>query len=157
MLFRAGLVVALSSLAVLLGGISAAWRRACVHITRHVFHVTTLNLVHRMTPDFVARRHGWSLVLLFTSSLLALILLGWQLALVTLIATYASMEAVGFVFPSRSSAYYVDQIISDCKAMRSIALHFGDAEAARKHEIKLQLVLEAYGLDEKPLPAPTEA
>ena len=35
MLFRAGLVVALSSLAVLLGGISAAWRRACVHITRH--------------------------------------------------------------------------------------------------------------------------
>lgn len=157
MLFRAGLVVALSLFAILLGGLSAAWRRACVHITRHVFHIATLGLVHRMTPDFVARRHGWSLILLFTSSLLALFLLGWQLALVTLIATYAFMEAAGFVFPSRSSAYYVDQIISDCKAMRAIALHFGDSEVARKHEIKLQLVLEAYGLDERPQPAATEA
>jgi uncharacterized membrane-anchored protein YitT (DUF2179 family) len=146
-MLKMGLVVSLSVLAILLGGISAAWRRACVHITRKTFGgVATLDLVHRMTPSFVAKRHGWALLLLFGSTILALILFTWKAALATFLATYVLMELVGFIFPKPTSMYYVQQLVSDCMVMITLHTRFGEAGKADDLQRRLDVVRWAYGL-----------
>jgi hypothetical protein len=148
MMLSMGLVVFVSLLAILLGGISAAWRRACVHITRKVFPFVTRDLVHGMTPQFVAQRLALSVLLLFASTILALVLLSWKAALVTLVSTYTLMELVGFIFPRPSSMYYVQQVVSDCKVMIALNLRFGESEKADDLQRRLNVVRSAYRLSE---------
>jgi hypothetical protein len=147
MILKVSVVICLGLLAVVMGSMSAAWRRACVHITRKTFGVVTKELVTGMTPGFVASRHGWSLLLLLGSSILAFLFFSWKVALGTFFATYTLVETIGFIFPRPSSMYYVRVLVSDCRVMIAMHTRFGETDKATDLQGRLDVVLAAYGAD----------
>ena len=133
----------LASIAVVLGGMAAAWRRACVKITRDLFTRVTPDLVGHVTPPFVAQRHGTALVFLFLTVLASFILLGWKAAIIAFFATYIAMELAGLIFPRPSNRYYLDQIISDLRTWVALHPRTGNAAEAERVRTRLQIIESA--------------
>ena len=133
-------------LVVVLGSIPAAWRRACVQMTRKSFGVVSNDLVLSMTPPFAAKRHGWTLLLWLVTSVLALVLFGWKVALSVLVGTYGLMELAGFLFPKPDSMYYVHQTIRDLEVWIRLYTRRGEGEKAQDARRHLEVLRSAYRL-----------
>jgi len=161
-------VLFLVAFAIILGGMAAAWRRACVAITHSVavarclsgdrlFDPPTIRKLSqkdiiRYTPRWVSARHVTALFFLFLASVLAFILFRWYVAVGIAIGTYVLMELAGFLFPRRDSIYYVAQVYSSFRQSLQIAERFGDDAAASDFQTRLQELDAAYkdSLDNQP-------
>ena len=142
-LAKEALLGVLIATAVLLGGASAAWRRACVRITRAVVGIVDSKLVATFTPHFVAVRHVWALRILLLAGVAALVMFNWEVAVVTLVLTYLLMELTGFLYPSRNNPYYLTRMIQDLETMQRIHTHFGETAEAEDVKRRLEVVLSA--------------
>ncbi len=158
------IVGVLALLAIVLGGMAAAWRRASVAITRQV-HTMNWTVgdgrgsertgppgpgrlssedVIRFTPSWVSVRHVLALVFLALTTLAAVLLLRWYLALSVAIGTYILMELSGFLFPRRDHPYYVWQVHDTFSKSLAIAAQFGDGTRATEMKARASELTRAY-------------
>lgn len=139
-ILKIGIVMFFVVLFIILGGMSTAWRRACVHITTQIKttefmddllkynkmpRVTRAD-VARYTPKWVSSRASLSLFFLLFSSVIAAVLHGVYVGIAVAVGTYIATEVVAFIFPERRSQYYVAQIYSSYCQTLKIAEKFGD-------------------------------
>lgn len=154
----------LALLAIALGGMVAAWRRACVAITRQVHTVNWMvgdgsgseraeppgpgqlsnEDVIRFTPSWVSMRHLLALVFLALAVLAAFVLLRWYTALSGSVGLYMLMELSGFLYPKRDHPYYVLQLHGSFSMSLSTANRFGEEALASEMNIRLSELARAY-------------
>ena len=158
------IVGVLALLAIVLGGMAAAWRRACVAITRQVHTMNWMvgdgsgserpeppgpgqlsnEDVIRFTPSWLSVRHLLALALLALTVVAAVVLLRWYLALSAGVGTYILMELSGFLLPRRNDPYYVWQIQSSFSKSLAIADRLGDEARATEMKSRLSELTRAY-------------
>jgi hypothetical protein len=163
-LVKVGIIALLALLAIVLGGMAAAWRRACVAITRRVHTVNwtagdgsgserpappgpgQLSKEHiiRFTPAWVSLRHLLALAFLALAVVATLVLLRWYVALSVAVGTYTLMELSGFLFPRRDHPYYVWRLRSSFSMSLAIADRFGDEVRASEMRSRLRELTRAY-------------
>jgi len=148
-----------------LGGMAAAWRRACVGITRHV-HTWNWMLgngagsersrppgpgqlsnedVIRFTPSWVSAKHLLALASLGLNVVVTLALFRWYVALAVGLSTYVLAELAGFLFPNRDHPYYVMQVHSTFSESLALAERFGDEARVGQIRSRLCELTRAYG------------
>ena len=154
------IVLFVAALTVILGGMAAAWRRACVLIAHTVatrrwmdgregvdlpsVRQLSQDDIIRYTPSWVSFRHVIALCLLCVTVVLAFILFRWYVAAAIAVGTYALMELAGFMFPNRNSLYYVAQVYDSFSKSLQIAERFGDETAASGFRERLQELEGTY-------------
>ena len=161
---KIGVVVTVALIGIILGGMAAAWRRACVAITRRVHTVNFLRGdgsgserpdapgpgmlsstdVIRFTPQWVSARHLLALAFLALTLLAATLCFRWYVALGITLTTYVLMELAGFVFPARDHPYYVRQLEDSFSMTLATARHFGDQDSASDMHERLRELTCAY-------------
>jgi hypothetical protein len=154
------IVVFVAALAIVLGGMAAAWRRACVVIA---YNVSTWRWIEgrggakmplvrdlsqediiRYTPTWVSARHSTALFLLCVTVVLAFIWLPWYFAVATAVGTYALMELAGFMSPNRNSLYYVAQVHDTFSKLLHLSERGGHEAAASDFRERLQELEGTY-------------
>jgi len=154
-------IALLGGVAVILGGMAAAWRRACVVIAHKVaisrwmkgdagFDPPTVRELSqediiRYTPSWVSARHVLALVFLACTVVLAFLVFRWYVGLTVAVGTYVLMELAGWAFPKRDSLYYVAQVYDTYSKSLIIAERFADAGRASDFRERLRELEEAYG------------
>ena len=138
------LVGLIASLAVFLGGMAAAWRRACIRISKQVVGSAAPKMVQRFTPKFVSNRQGWALLLLLAATILAWVLFTWKVALTLLVGTVALMELTAFLYPRSDSQYYVPRVIQDLESWYRVHTHLGEYKRAEEVQRSLEVLNSAY-------------
>jgi hypothetical protein len=137
-------IALMCALAIVQGGMAAAWRRACIHITQQVLGATiNSQAVDQFTPRFVAQRNNWAVLLLFLAALLTWFLFTWKAALLVLVITYTLIELSGFVYPRPTSPYYAQQIMADLQMWVQIHTRFGNTAEAQNARSRLELLESA--------------
>lgn len=136
-------VILLSLLSIILGGMAAAWRRACVRITRQVVGRATPQLVSLFTPGFVAQRQRWAPLLCCCAVVTAWVLFNWKVALLAFALTYTLMGLAQFLYPGPTNPYYVEQITADLRAWIQIHNRMGDEAEERSAQHRLQVIESA--------------
>jgi hypothetical protein len=151
-------------LAIVLGAMAAAWRRACVAVTRHVHTMNWMagdgsgserptppgpeqlsnEDVIRFTPRWVSARHMLALAFLALTLIVSLVLLRWYIALAVGFGTYLLMELSGFLLPRRDHPYYVRQIYDSFLLDRRIATHFAKKTHESEHAARLSDLTREY-------------
>jgi hypothetical protein len=146
---KTALVALFVLLALSLGGMAAAWRRACVFIAKSA----TLAFVRRIsqeeiirfTPRFVSMRHFTALGFLALATLFSLAFFRWYTAIAVFVGTWLGMEALGFVFLRPSHPYYLWQIRSDFTSQRDMFRRFNDEPHAAEMQTRLEMLDSAFG------------
>ncbi len=158
------IVGVLALLAIMLGGMTAAWRRACVVITRQVHEMNSMvgdgNGSHRLgtpglgqlsnkdvirfTPSWVSSRHLLAVAFLALTVLALFVLFRWYLALSVAVSTYILMELSGFLYPRRDHSYYVRQVHSSFSGSLAVADRFGDETRAAEMKSRLSELTRTY-------------
>lgn len=150
--------------AIFLGGMAAAWRRASVTITRRVHTVNWMvgdgrgaerpgppgpgglsnEDVIRFTPYWVSLRHTLALVFLFLTVIASFILFKYYVAIPISVVTYILMELSGYLFPRRDHPYYVWQVHSSLSTSLAIANRFRDQSRTDEMSSRLTGLTRAY-------------
>lgn len=154
-------IVFVGGVTVILGGMTAAWRRASVVIAHTVATSRWMNGevslepptvrqlsqedIIRYTPNWVSSRHLLALVFLFCTAVLAFVLFRWYVGLAVAVATYALMELAGFAFPNRNNLYYVIQVYDSYSKSIRIAERFANVARASDFRERLREIQDAYG------------
>jgi hypothetical protein len=158
------IVGVLALLATVSGGMAAAWRRACIAITRRVHMLNWMigdgtgcdrpeapgpgklsnEDIIRFTPSWVSLRHLCALTLLALTVLAALVFFRWYVALSIGVGTYILMELAGFILPNRHHPYYVLQVHRSFSTSLVIALRFQDESRATEMQCRLSELKRAY-------------
>jgi hypothetical protein len=157
------ILASVAALAIIVGGMAAAWRRACVMIARTVATSRWLSgedgiapptaselsqqEIIRYTPSWVSARHILSLFLLFLTAILGLIFFGWYVGLATAVITYVLMELAGFIFPNRNSIYYVAQVHDSFLKSIQVAEQFRNEAVSSDFRNRLKEIEAAYRND----------
>jgi hypothetical protein len=84
-------------------------------------------------------RERFALTSLFIAALLAVGLVGWQPAIVTLLGTYVVMFLSRYAFPGPAHPYYLKQVIDDVRTRLRIADHFKDGKRAAHLRTQLEI------------------
>jgi hypothetical protein len=128
------MVGAMALAAVLVGGMSIAWQRACMHISRAVVGVSTSYFVERFTPKFVAQRTGWGTILYLATGVLAWLLFNWKIAIVVFGFTILIAVLSHLLYPRPDSEYYLRRVMQDLETWQRIHTDFGEHEKAAEAE-----------------------
>ena len=131
------------ALAVFLGGIAFAWRRALVHLGKQLFgRLLTPTSLRLIIPPFVALQERWALTLLLVAVVVAFALFGWEVAVGTLAATYLFMLLSRYAHSGPTHPYYLQQLVTDLQSRLRIADHFGDGKTAKQLKSRLEVLEE---------------
>ena len=119
-------LVVIALIAIVLGGMAAAWRRACVNITLTIATARWMhegmtsdppsvrqlsqNKIIRYTPEWVSARDVTAIFFLLLTGILGFLMFSWYVALGAVLLTYILIESAGFLFSRRDDPYYVAQV-----------------------------------------------
>ncbi len=139
-------IVIVSLLALFLGSMATAWRRACVYITKEVYPFDKLNgeNIEKFTPRYISQRNLFSVALLILSGLMALIFINWMIALVLIATNYILMILFAYLFPNKQSEYYLSRVEDDFITRRNLYKKFNDTENEQEMQKRLDLLYKAF-------------
>lgn len=158
------IVALLALLAIVVGGMARAWRRACVAITRQVHTMNWMagdgsgserpeppgpgqlsnEDVIRFTPSWASLRHLLALSFLALVVVAALVLFRWYVALSLAVGAYILMELSRLLLPRRDHPYYVWQVHTSFSKSLATADRLGNETRATEMKSRLSELTRAY-------------
>jgi len=148
---RLALLLSVASIAVLLGAMSAAWKRAILEMARTFFSVRFASRLspaeqYRFAPPFTANLLKFALFLFFLTAVIGGWFFGWVVGLAAFFGVWLLSELIALVFPRRSNPYYARQAIADLASREAMYSNLGEAAIATDLRERREELETCFGL-----------